>query len=92
MEDRVSNALAHWLRAVMVSGLLCLAVGTAHGLPALQLDPGGAGDWSYDNATQTWIVTSPNAFSIDAFANADGSIFGSGSYAWDPEGSDTQHA
>ncbi len=88
MERTASKSYVYWLRTVMLVGLLWQMAGVAHALPALQLGP-GAGNWSYDNGTQTWVTSSSNSFSLNAFANADG---GNGDYAWDALGSADQYA
>lgn len=62
--------------------LLSTIVATAHAIPSLQLGPGGAGTWNYDNATDTWMV-SDDPFTLNATANA---ITGNGAYAWDMTG------
>ncbi len=87
----MARSCGYFVRAGLVMGLLCQGIGIAHALPSLQLGPGAIGDWTYDDATQTW-VTSSNPFSMDAFANTTGVDGGNGSYAWDPAGSVTQHA
>ena len=73
----------------LLTALLLIAAfaGTSHALPALQLGP-GAGTWTYDTGTQTW-VTDTNPFSLFAYANA---TSGSGAYAWDAAGAGTQTA
>ena len=61
--------------------LATLLSGTAYALPALQLGP-GAGDWTYNETTQTWETTD-NPLTVVAYANAQMSAGGNGDYAWD---------
>ena len=50
---------------------------SAQALPSLQLGP-GAGSWTYDNSTQTW-VTSDDPLELLATANATAADGGNGS-------------
>ena len=61
-----------------------LLSGTAYALPALQLGP-GAGDWTYNEATQTWETTD-NPLTVIAYANAEMGDGGDGDYAWELSG------
>ena len=61
-----------------------LLSGTAYALPALQLGP-GAGDWTYNEATQTWETTD-NPLTVVAYANAESGDGGDGAYAWEMSG------
>ena len=60
--------------------------GTAYALPALQLGP-GAGDWTYNEATQTWETTD-NPLTVVAYANAESGDGGDGAYAWEMSDTD----
>lgn len=75
--------------AKIVTGSLLIAVSSiASAIPALQLDDGATGDWTYDTVTDTW-VTSSSSFTLNATANA---VSGNGAYAWDAAGASTQTA
>jgi hypothetical protein len=68
----------------LVFALSMFAAGSARALPALQLGP-GAGSWTYDASTQTW-VTSDNPLQLSALANATAGDGGNGDYAWTTPG------
>jgi hypothetical protein len=68
----------------LLVALSLLAAGSAQAIPALQLGP-GAGSWSYDLSTQTW-VTPDNPLQLAATANATTGDGGNGDYAWDALG------
>jgi len=77
----------------VVSGLSLLVLANAAlALPALQLGP-GSGSWNYDTGSHTWVV-SDGSFTLNAYANCDGSTMAgcSGDYAWDSSGSVYQYA
>ena len=61
-----------------------LAAGSALAIPSLQLGP-GAGSWTYDASTQTWVTTD-NPLQLAATANATTADGGNGDYAWDALG------
>ena len=69
----------------LVLALCFLAAGNAAAIPSLQLGP-GAGSWSYDLTTQTWVTTD-NPLQLAATANATTADGGNGAYAWDTLGS-----
>ncbi len=70
------NALLLTLLATFSSAVLAI--------PSLQLAGDGSDDWYYNNATETWDVSSPN-FDLYAYANATSEDGGNGSYAWDSD-------
>jgi len=72
-----------------VSAAVFLLASVAQALPSLQLGP-GAGSWSYDLTTQTW-VTSDDPLELAAFANATKADGGHGGYAWDQTTSTTAY-
>lgn len=77
-------------RILVTLAIVTLFAGSAHALPALQLGP-GAGNWTYDNGTQTW-VTQDNPLELCAFANATMADGGNGDFAWDPAGNPPRRA
>ena len=73
------------LMKTLIKSLVLLATlltGTAYALPALQLGPEDAGDWTYNETTQTWETTD-NPLTIIAYANAEAVYGGDGAYAWE---------
>lgn len=79
-----------WTKGLIVAGLLTQVIGTAHALPALQIGFGSVGDWAFDATSETWITTS-DTFSLNAYANSDGTD-ANGDYAWDTAGAGDQYA
>lgn len=79
------------LKALTAAAVLAAGLGaSASAIPTLQLGDGSTGDWSYDNATQTWVMTGSSG-SVNAYANSD-TAGANGSYAWDAAGAGSQTA
>jgi hypothetical protein len=72
-----------------LSALLCT---TVQALPSLQLGGDGSSSWSYDNTTQTWVVSGTSAFTLNVFANASKADGGNGGFAWDSPGATDRYA
>jgi hypothetical protein len=70
--------------ASLVLAISLLVAGSAQAIPSLQLGP-GAGSWTYDLSTQTWVTTD-NPLQLAATANATTADGGNGAYAWDTLG------
>lgn len=88
-ESNFNLVVQSWLTRSLLVAFCTLSFGNAYAIPALQLGPGNIGNWTFNNATQTWI-TSTGSFELNAYANSD--TPGNGAYAWESAGATDQQA